>query len=117
MRRGTYTRLLNEKKKLNHAFRILRANGYIALQDFSCCGTCAGYEIHQMMEQPGAKQKYITYNSQSGDVFRDSEYGAYGDFLYIHFHGVNSEISDAMKEAGITNFSINCGVLKIKLNG
>jgi hypothetical protein len=34
-----------ETTKLTAAFKILRAQGFIARQSFSCCSSCAGYEI------------------------------------------------------------------------
>ena len=33
------------KDRLNLAFRAMRKAGLVARQNFSCCGTCASYEI------------------------------------------------------------------------
>jgi hypothetical protein len=36
---------IEDKDKLNAAFNALRVKGFLARQSFSCCGSCASYEI------------------------------------------------------------------------
>lgn len=50
----------NSKQKLSAAFKALRKAGFIAKQSFSCCGSCAGYDIAtQVKEMTPAKQAKV----------------------------------------------------------
>ena len=58
------------KQKLKDAFALLRKEGLIAKQNFSCCGSCASYEIGEQARKRAKKfGKYpkgcVFYNRQS----------------------------------------------------
>ena len=40
-----------DRAPLNHAFRLMRAKGLIARQNYLCCGGCAGAQIANGLEQ------------------------------------------------------------------
>ena len=71
---------MDTKEKRNAAFRDLRKAGFIAKQNFSCCGSCAGYEIAaQVKEMSEAKrarvQGTVFYTKQDAARMRDSGRG------------------------------------------
>ncbi len=56
--------------KLTDAFKLLRKEGLIAKQNFSCCGSCATYEIGEQAKKRAKKfgkfpKGYVQYNRQS----------------------------------------------------
>lgn len=55
------------------AFRQLRKDGYIALQNHLCCSTCACYDISERLASKGVdpdKGLYAYYHVQDADSFR-----------------------------------------------
>ena len=68
---------MQTKYKLNAAFNNLRKQGFIARQNFSCCSSCAGYELASYVKElsPAKQAKVkgaITYTRQDGqDAFED----------------------------------------------
>jgi hypothetical protein len=61
-----------DKLKLNEAFRQMRRAGLVARQNFSCCGSCAGYElttdVAAMPDKKRAKVKGVCfYHRQDAD--------------------------------------------------
>jgi len=61
------------KTQLTKAFQTLRKQGFIARQNFSCCGSCAGYELTDMAsdrKDKGVEVKgAVFYHRQDAEVF------------------------------------------------
>lgn len=58
------------REKLTEAFKLLRKEGLIAKQNFSCCGSCGTYEIGEQAKIKAKKvgkfpKGYVMYNRQS----------------------------------------------------
>lgn len=79
-----------DKDKLNHAFRQMRHAGLVARQNFSCCGSCAGYElttdIVAMPVKKRAKVKGVCFYHR-----QDNDRLVHGKDLYLGFGPVDSE--------------------------
>lgn len=104
------------KNKLNAAFRSLRKEGFIARQSFSCCGSCAGYELATAVsEMPEAKRARVKgvvfYTKQDAANLRwkpTSLFLAYGP-LDTQAHGeiglptetVGAAVVQALNAAGL----------------
>ena len=104
------------KNKLNAAFKSLRKEGFIARQSFSCCGSCAGYELATAVsEMPEAKRARVKgvvfYTKQDAADLRwghTSLFLAYGP-LDTQAHGqvgletveVGKRVVAALKAAGL----------------
>lgn len=78
-----------DKVKLNVAFQMMRKIGLVARQNFSCCGSCAGYElttdIVAMPSKKRAKVKGVCfYHKQDNDCL------VRGKDLYLGFGPVDS---------------------------
>jgi hypothetical protein len=120
MPRYEQERRANEAKtKLNKAFDLLRRRGLIARQRFSCCNSCAWYELATYVEEkidktPKAKDaiKGCVFYSRQGGFFD----GRRVTNLYLQFghvsttkHGdvgaptieVGKMVCDALKEVGL----------------
>jgi len=89
--------------ELNKAFSELRKMGYIARQNFECCGSCAGYAIaEKASEMVSAGRKAprgaVYYHRQSGGC-RDA-----GENFYIYFGQIDTsehgEIGIETEEVG-----------------
>lgn len=50
-------------------FPTLRKRGFLARMNFSCCSTCASYELAQMAEQRNIN-KIVFYHHQDDDTFK-----------------------------------------------
>jgi len=79
-----------DKVKLNVAFALMRKAGLVARQNFSCCGSCAGYElttdIVAMPDKKRAKVKGVCfYHQQDADRLRA------GRDLYLGYGPVDSK--------------------------
>jgi hypothetical protein len=78
-----------DKDKLNHAFRQMRHAGLVARQNFSCCGSCAGYELTtDIVAMPAKKRANV-----KGVCFyhrQDAERLNRGGDLYLGFGPVDS---------------------------
>lgn len=77
------------KEKLNVAFRALRARGFIARQNFLCCGGCAGYKIAIDAEELVARGKKV-----EGGIFYHRQEGERllaGANFYVHFSKIDSK--------------------------
>lgn len=65
------------REQLDSAFKKLRALNMIALQNFKCCGNCAGYAITEKAEQRIAKGKTVDgavyYHGQDASDLRRGE--------------------------------------------
>ena len=78
--------------KLTALFKQLRKEGFIARQSFSCCGSCAGYEIAtKVKEMPEAKRAEVKgsvfYTKQDTPDVRN-EAGVYIAYGQIGVHEV-----------------------------
>ena len=61
--------------KLTQAFKALRSEGYIARQNFTCCGSCAGAQLSDDFDKmPPAKQARVKgavfFHRQDGEALR-----------------------------------------------
>lgn len=104
------------KGKLTRAFALLRKEGFVARQRFSCCRGCAGCALAtEQQEKQAAGEKlpksYVYYTKQEGFI---STYGGeHATKLYLSFGDFTSEgqgeptdtsgytIVKALKEAGL----------------
>lgn len=75
------------REKLTKAFKLLRKEGLIAKQNFSCCGSCATSEIGEQAKIKAKKvgkfpKGYVQYNRQSteGIEIFGSVHISYGAF-------------------------------------
>lgn len=79
-----------DKAKLNVAFSLMRKAGLVARQNFSCCGTCAAYElttdIVTMPDKKRAKVKGVCFYHR-----QDAEQLNLGDDLMLRYGPVNSK--------------------------
>lgn len=78
--------------KLNQVFRALRKQGFIARQNFMCCGNCAGSQIAsditEMLDKGKDRGKIlgcVFYHRQDAERFRQ------GDDLYLAFGSVDTQ--------------------------
>ena len=74
--RRTFRQDRHDPDKWNELFRLLRKEGLIARQNFSCCGGCAGYELaeeYAAARKAGKGQKIkgvVFYHRQDADTLR-----------------------------------------------
>lgn len=66
---------MKTKEKLTKAFAQLRKAGFVAKQNFSCCGSCASYEIAtahaKLSKAKRAKVRgAVFYHAQDNEVFK-----------------------------------------------
>lgn len=99
MRRNSYGRRREmdfDKDKLNELFKRLRSEHLIAKQNFSCCGSCAGYELATIY---GDKRKagewahiqgVVFYHRQDADSL-STEGGTYLAYGELSFYGDGKE--------------------------
>ena len=57
------------RDKLRAAFKELRRIGYLARMNFTCCGSCGGYELAEVLKQKPAKNGYVFWHRQADDAF------------------------------------------------
>jgi hypothetical protein len=74
------------KTKLSAAFRAMRKEGLVARQNFSCCGSCANYELATIIDELPAEKKattkgYVFYHNQDADHMRRPNF----DGLYLGY--------------------------------
>jgi hypothetical protein len=75
------------KDKLNTAFRQMRNAGLVARQNFTCCGSCAGYELTTNISAMPSKKRakgVCFYHRQ------DAWWLNLGGDLYLSFGPVDS---------------------------
>lgn len=76
---------------LTAAFGTLNELGYIAREDFACCGTCAGYELTMLAEE--AIDRGRPAESIRGAVFyhrQDAERFALGEDFHLGYGQLHS---------------------------
>lgn len=77
------------RANLVKAFAMMRKEGFIARADFSCCGSCAGYEIATAASAMADRGKFI-----KGCVFwtrQDEANGEEAGMMYISYGKVSTE--------------------------
>lgn len=100
------------KQNLNEAFKVLRKMGYIARQAFSCCSSCAGYDIchstgEAIKKDPRKKDKLrgcVFYTRQDYDSMLGT-----GE-VYIAFGGMN--ITD-IGRVGVSDVEVGNDVARV----
>lgn len=78
-----------KKTALNHAFADLRAQGFLARQNFSCCSSCGGYDMATKAERLKDQGKEV-----KGCVFyhaQDEESREKGRNFYVSFGNLNTD--------------------------
>lgn len=89
--------------RLVQAFEVLRANGVVCCENFSCCGNCGSHEIWDVVEMAqsmGKKiQGYVFYHQQ------DTENAVEGHGLHFNYDSVDgpSETIAALLVAELQN--------------
>lgn len=89
------------KARLTKAFRELRREGFIARQNFACCGSCASYEIAKSVSDKidaGLPEEQhpmgcVFYSRQDNEAFaeRDRRWRGTDDFyLYLKYGAVHT---------------------------
>ena len=70
---------MDSKDKTRKMFASLRKQGFLARQNYMCCGGCAGTVIYDDLKDG---QRYVTYHQQNNDAFheRDLTRGLYVAF-------------------------------------
>jgi hypothetical protein len=102
--------MTTDKDRISAAFKALRKLGYVARQNFMCCGSCAGAAIAEDVERKGGNPdtaKSVYYHQQCNDAFRSGRY-CDGDLtrdlhgvLYLHWQGDAAEIIAALRAQGL----------------
>lgn len=77
-----------DKKALNKAFAMMRSEGFLALQNFTCCQTCGGYEgtekAVELVKAHKAFKGLVYYHAQdANDLNRGRDF-------YLAYGSVNS---------------------------
>lgn len=107
------------KGRLNTAFSSMRRQGLIARQNFSCCGSCAGYELAtKVTEMPAARRAKVAgcafYTRQTWGNFEGSRnpqgitinYGQLGTQAHgqvgLPTEAVGQVVAKCLEEAGLT---------------
>ena len=84
-----HSTIVENKERLNKAFKLLRKQGLIARQSFGCCGSCGSYEIATKMEEMHDAGKpvtgYVFFNQQSASAYKYDGYKQPDGLLYISY--------------------------------
>ena len=87
--------------QITAAFKALRKHGYTARQNFSCCSSCAWYELGEQ----GKDEKVVFYNRQAGEVLRAAgnyRYKRGPQTLYLNWAGDADLICSELETQGLT---------------
>lgn len=91
--------LVSDKQRVRAAFAQLKALGFVAKMNYSCCSNCAMTAIY--MDNPNAKD-VVTYNRQEearafprGSVALESD-------LYLGWAGDGAQIVRSLQATGLT---------------
>ena len=90
--------------QITAAFKALRKHGYTARQNFSCCSSCAWYELGEQ----GKSEKVVFYNRQAGAALRAAGNSRYIRFrrgpemLYLNWSGDANLICSELEAQGLT---------------
>lgn len=83
---------------ITKAFRILRKRGYVALQNFMCCQSCARSEIANRFDKKGTPEedrKLVFYHQQDAVALRET------GTVFLAWSGNGWEIAYALRDAGL----------------
>lgn len=101
--------------RLDAAFATLEADGIVARQNFSCCGTCASSEIWGEMEavrdSGGPVRGYAYYHMQ------DTEAAVEGDGIYLGYGATEEGEGPALKVAQDIVAGLKAHGLQTQWNG
>lgn len=102
--------------QITSAFKAIRKHGYTARQNFSCCSSCAWYELGE----EGKSEKVVFYNRQSGAALRDSgrrrgPRSRGPQYLYLNWSGDAALICSELEAAGLTVIRPESEVSAIKI--
>lgn len=113
--RPTEDQIVDFKIRLTAAFEDLRRRGYLARQNFQCCGGCAGYAMAVRAEELHEKGKRVMgtvfYHNQDNANLRDGEdfYLAYGELNTTKYgtlgrpnEEVGAEVVEVLRQNGIS---------------
>jgi hypothetical protein len=87
--------------QITAAFKALRKHGYTARQNFSCCSSCAWYELRE----DGKDEKVVFYNRQSGAALRGvgrRRFRRGPEMLYLNWSGDANLICSELEAQGLT---------------
>lgn len=87
------------KTNLTRAFEALTADGILALEDFTCCGTCAATEVWDEVDRADPQPLYVYYHHQNAERFATGRSGWVGFGLVPSALGVSAEQWQALPEA------------------
>lgn len=88
-------------EQITAAFKALRKHGYTARQNFSCCSSCAWYELSEQ----GKDEKVVFYNRQAGASLRDvgrRRFRRGPEMLYLNWSGDANLICSELEAQGLT---------------
>jgi hypothetical protein len=86
---------MNNKKKLNEFFRLLRKNGFTALQNNMCCQSC-GWSI--INDRPEEKTKnVIFYHDQDREEFKNNG----GKSIMLAWRGDGKKVCELASSLGL----------------
>jgi len=89
----------------NKLFPSLRDKGFIARMNFSCCSTCASYELSQVAKIQ-EKDQIVFYHNQDAKIFRERGY------VYLRFFSMNDKsVSDIKVGQIISETAKECGLI------
>lgn len=86
--------------QITAAFKALRKHGYTTRQNFSCCSSCAWYELGE----EGKDDKVVFYNRQSGASMRGGRRGPRRrgpQMLYLNWAGDSNLICSELEAQGL----------------
>jgi len=84
--------------QITAAFKALRKHGYTTRQNFSCCSSCAWYELAEQ----GKNERVVFYNRQSGAALRGTGRRRGPQYLYLNWAGDVNAICTALEAQGLT---------------
>lgn len=87
--------------QITAAFKALRKHGYTTRQNFSCCSSCAWYEL----SEEGKDEKVVFYNRQAGASLRGvgrRRFRRGPEMLYLNWAGDANLICSELEAQGLT---------------
>jgi hypothetical protein len=85
-------------------FPILRKLGFVARMNFSCCASCASYELAQVAKERN-KTKIVFYHMQADESFKRS-----GKVCLYYFSMLDNESRKREVGIEISNIARQCGL-------
>lgn len=98
MRRNESPHYGDAKERIGKAFRALRKLGYVARQNYLCCGSCAAYQIGLDLEKKGvgeADRKAVYFCRQSEATLKET------GGVWINWSGNGHEIAGVLVAHGL----------------